>query len=81
MIRPLELVKGNCIRDGFKRLAKYEDIKRKVNNTSKHHHDMNIMASLLSNVSIFTVFDVNKITQTVLVKEQKHNFSPKELQI
>jgi predicted nucleotide-binding protein len=81
MIRPLELVKGNCIRDGFKRLAKYEDMKRKVNNASKRHHDMNIMASLPSKVSIFTVFDVNKITQTVLVKERKRNFSPKELQI
>ena len=42
---------------------------------------MNIMASLLSNLPIFTVFDVNKITQTVLLKEQKLNFSPKELQI
>ena len=42
---------------------------------------MSIVASLLSNVPIFTVFHVKKITQTVLVKEQKLNFSPKELQI
>ena len=62
-------------------VRKYDDINSEVNIIPKHHHDINIMTYLLSNVSIFTVLGVNKVTQIVLVKEQTLNFSPKEQQI
>ena len=49
-------------------VSDYHAIKSKVNNTSKHHHDINITTNLLSSTSIFTVSDVNKVIQKVLVK-------------
>ena len=62
-------------------VRKYDDIYSKVNIIPKLHHDINIMAYLLSNESIFTVSDMNKAPQIVLVKEQTLKFLPNELQI
>ena len=62
-------------------VRKYDDINSKVNIIPKLHHDINIMTYLLSNESIFTVSDMNNVTQIVLVKEQTLNFSPKEQQV
>ena len=62
-------------------VRKFDDINSKVNIIPKLHHDINFMTHLLSNESIFTVSDMNKAPQIVMVCEQTLKFLPKELQI
>ena len=62
-------------------VRKYDDIKSKENIIPKLHYDIDIMTYFLSNQTIFTVSDMNKATQIVLVKKQTLKFSPKEQQI
>ena len=62
-------------------VRKYDDINSKINIIPKLHQDINIMTYFLSNQTIFTVSDMNKAPQIVLVKEQTLKFSAKEQQI
>ena len=72
---------GKIYLERVQKVNKYNDIKSKVNIIPKLHYDINIMTYFLSNQTIFTVSDMNKATQIVLVKKQTLKFSPKEQQI